>query len=216
MSGPDASPAIPLQPQPGDSDRSARDGMCAGSSRLELRGQMLDHYPRHVARAIREEPADVAHGAHLEGELEPTVIIAPLRDQLAVLAVEEEEPDRRQADHLHRRRRRSPDRPAPDDRRPADGVEIAIAKAFTAAGHQRATHLFNEEPKGPALPGNEAFGIQHMHPGRFAAFVGGFPVVYEGQVIGAVGVSGGNGEQDKTVGAAALAAFERKIAAQSA
>ncbi|TXK42353.1 heme-binding protein [Nonomuraea sp. C10] len=93
------------------------------------------------------------------------------------------------------------------------GVEIAIAKAFTAAGHQRDTHLFNEPPNGPALPGNEAFGISHMHPGRFAVFVGGFPIVHEGQVVGAVGVSGGNGEQDKAVGAAALRAFREKVAA---
>lgn len=92
------------------------------------------------------------------------------------------------------------------------GVDIAIAKAFTAAGHQRATHLFNEPPNGPALPGNEAFGIQHMHTGKFTVFVGGFPIVYRGQVIGAVGVSGGNGEQDKAVGAAALGAFEEHIA----
>jgi uncharacterized protein GlcG (DUF336 family) len=92
------------------------------------------------------------------------------------------------------------------------GVDIAIAKAFTAAGHQRATHLFNEPPDGPALPGNEAFGIQHMHTGKFTVFVGGFPIVHEGQVIGAVGVSGGNGEQDKAVGAAALAAFVEHVA----
>jgi uncharacterized protein GlcG (DUF336 family) len=92
------------------------------------------------------------------------------------------------------------------------GVEIAIAKAFTAAGHQRATHLFNEPPKGPALPGNEAFGINHMHPGKFAIFVGGFPIEYDGQVIGGVGISGGNGEQDKAVGAAALQAFETQVA----
>ncbi|HEX5511488.1 MAG TPA: heme-binding protein [Actinomycetales bacterium] len=95
------------------------------------------------------------------------------------------------------------------------GVEIAIAKAFTAAGHQRATHLFNEPPNGPALPGNEAFGINQMHPGKFAIFVGGFPIVHEGQVIGGVGISGGNGEQDKAVGAAALKAFEEKIATAS-
>lgn len=88
------------------------------------------------------------------------------------------------------------------------GVEIAIAKAFTAAGHERATHLFNEPPKGPALPGNEAFGINHMHPGKFAIFVGGFPLVHQDEVVGGVGISGGNGEQDKAVGAAALKAFE--------
>ncbi|GAA3725629.1 uncharacterized protein GlcG (DUF336 family) [Spinactinospora alkalitolerans] len=96
------------------------------------------------------------------------------------------------------------------------GVEIAMAKAFTAAGHQRDTHKFNEPPDGPALPGNEAFGISHMHPGRFAVFVGGFPIVYEEQVIGAVGVSGGNGDQDKAVGAAALAAFRHRVAAVGA
>ncbi|MDA8291404.1 MAG: heme-binding protein [Actinomycetota bacterium] len=96
------------------------------------------------------------------------------------------------------------------------GVEIAMAKAFTAAGHERATHVFNEPPNGPALPGNEAFGISHMLPGRFAIFVGGFPIVHEGRVIGAVGVSGGVGAQDKAVGAAALAAFEQLAAAQGA
>lgn len=96
------------------------------------------------------------------------------------------------------------------------GVEIAMAKAFTAAGHERATHLFNEPPNGPALPGNEAFGISHMLPGRFAIFVGGFPIVHEGRVIGAVGVSGGVGAQDKAVGGAALAAFEQLAAAQAA
>lgn len=91
------------------------------------------------------------------------------------------------------------------------GVEIAIAKAFTAAGHERATHLFNEPPNGPALPGNEAFGISHMLPGKFAIFVGGFPIWHEGQIVGSVGVSGGNGDQDKAVGAAALAAFEEHV-----
>lgn len=92
------------------------------------------------------------------------------------------------------------------------GVDIAIAKAFTAAGHQRATHVFNEPPNGPALPGNEAFGINQIHTGKFAIFVGGFPIVHEGKVVGAVGVSGGNGKQDKAVGAAALKAFEEHVA----
>jgi uncharacterized protein GlcG (DUF336 family) len=88
------------------------------------------------------------------------------------------------------------------------GVEIAMAKAFTAAGHKRATHMFNREG-GPALPGGEAFGIHTMLPGKFAIFVGGFPVEYQGRVIGGVGVSGGNGKQDIAVGEAALAALEQ-------
>jgi uncharacterized protein GlcG (DUF336 family) len=93
------------------------------------------------------------------------------------------------------------------------GVEIAIAKAFTAAGHKRATHKFNEPPNGPALPGHEAFGIHAMHPGKFAIFVGGFPIEVEGQVVGGVGISGGTGVQDKAVGLAALESFYATIPA---
>ena len=84
------------------------------------------------------------------------------------------------------------------------GPQIAWNKAFTAAGHKRSTHLFTTPPSGPALPGNEAFGIQWSFEGRFAAFVGGFPVVVDGEVVGGVGLSGGNGEQDTRCGLAAL------------
>ena len=87
------------------------------------------------------------------------------------------------------------------------GPQIAWNKAFTAAGHKRATHLFNTPPGGPALPGNEAFGIQWSFEGRFAVFVGGFPVVVDGEVVGGIGLSGGNGEQDTACGVAALAAL---------
>lgn len=87
------------------------------------------------------------------------------------------------------------------------GPQIAWNKAFTAAGHKRSTHLFNKTPKGPALPGNEAFGIQLSFEGRFAVFVGGFPVVVDGEVVGGIGLSGGNGEQDTACGVAALAAL---------
>ena len=87
------------------------------------------------------------------------------------------------------------------------GAQIAWNKAFTAAGHKRSTHLFTKPPSGPALPGNEAFGIQLSFEGRFAAFVGGFPIVVNGEVLGGVGLSGGNGEQDTKCGLAALAAL---------
>ena len=64
------------------------------------------------------------------------------------------------------------------------GPQIAWNKAFTAAGHKRSTHLFNTAPNGPALPGNEAFGIQWSFEGKFAVFVGGYPIVVNGEVIG--------------------------------
>jgi uncharacterized protein GlcG (DUF336 family) len=92
------------------------------------------------------------------------------------------------------------------------GPQIAWNKAFTAAGHRRATHLFNQPPGGPALPGNEAFGIQWSFEGRFAVFVGGFPIVVDGAVVGGVGLSGGNGEQDTLCGLAALEALRDRLA----
>jgi len=94
------------------------------------------------------------------------------------------------------------------------GPQIAWNKAFTAAGHRRSTHLFNQPPGGPALPGNEAFGIQWSFDGKFAVFVGGFPVVVDGEVVGGVGLSGGNGEQDTACGIAALEALRDRLAPQ--
>lgn len=94
------------------------------------------------------------------------------------------------------------------------GPQIAWNKAFTASGHKRSTHLFNAPPNGPALPGNEAFGIQLSFEGRFAVFVGGFPIVVDGEVVGGVGLSGGNGEQDTKCGLAALEALRTKLAPQ--
>ena len=95
------------------------------------------------------------------------------------------------------------------------GPQIAWNKAFTAAGHKRSTHLFNTLPNGPALPGNEAFGIQWSFEGKFAVFVGGYPIVVNGEVIGGVGLSGGNGEQDTACGVAALQALADHLGASA-
>ncbi len=91
------------------------------------------------------------------------------------------------------------------------GPQIAWNKAFTAAGHKRATHLFTRPPGGPALPGNEAYGIQLSFDGKFAAFIGGFPIAVDGEVVGGIGLSGGNGEQDTACGLAGLAALQEQL-----
>jgi uncharacterized protein GlcG (DUF336 family) len=81
-------------------------------------------------------------------------------------------------------------------------VQIAMNKAFTAAGRRKPTHHYKN-----ALPGEEAFGIFTQHEGRFTVFVGGFPVVVDGQVVGSIAASGGNGEQDIACCEAAIAAL---------
>jgi uncharacterized protein GlcG (DUF336 family) len=85
-------------------------------------------------------------------------------------------------------------------------VQIAMNKAFTAAGHRKPTHNYKN-----ALPGEEAFGIFTQHEGRFTVFVGGFPIVVDGKVVGSVAASGGNGEQDIAVCEAGIAAFMKHL-----
>ena len=82
-------------------------------------------------------------------------------------------------------------------------VQIAENKAFTAAGHKRKTHTFTN-----TYPGEEAWGIFTQHGGRLTVFVGGYPIEVDGEVVGGIGVSGGNGEQDIAVCEAGIAAFE--------
>lgn len=85
-------------------------------------------------------------------------------------------------------------------------VQIAINKAFTAAGHRKPTDAYKN-----ALPGEEAFGIFTQHEGRFTVFVGGYPIVVDGACVGAIAASGGNGEQDEAVCAAGIAALFRHL-----
>ncbi len=82
-------------------------------------------------------------------------------------------------------------------------IDISISKAFTA----RAFDLSTKDLAGNAQSGDQFFGIHASNGGRIMIFAGGIPVLKDGQVVGAVGVSGGSGEQDHTVAEAAVAAF---------
>lgn len=86
-------------------------------------------------------------------------------------------------------------------------VQIAQNKAFTAAGHRKPTHGYKN-----AVPGEEAFGIMTQHDGRFTIFVGGLPIFVDGQCVGSIAASGGNGEQDIAVCEAGIAALMAHLA----
>lgn len=91
-------------------------------------------------------------------------------------------------------------------------IDIANSKAFTAAGHKKATRAFASYA-GPAGP---AFGLHASNQGRFSIVAGGIPVTdTDGDVIGAVGVSGGSPDQDEEVAMAAVQAVEAAIRANS-
>ena len=82
-------------------------------------------------------------------------------------------------------------------------VDVAINKAFTA----RAFDLPTADLAADSQPGGQFYGIEQSNEGRVVIFAGGIPLKRDGQVVGAVGVSGGDGEQDTTVAEAAAAAF---------
>lgn len=82
-------------------------------------------------------------------------------------------------------------------------IEIALAKAFTAAGLRAETAGL--APR--TVPGGPGFGIQHLHAGRLTTLAGGVPIERDGHVIGAVGVSSGTTEQDQIVARAGAAAL---------
>ena len=71
-------------------------------------------------------------------------------------------------------------------------TELAVSKAYTAAVLRMPTHEVGEL----AQPGGMLYGIQQTHNGRIILFGGGYPLCIQGQIVGAIGVSGGTVEQD--------------------
>jgi uncharacterized protein GlcG (DUF336 family) len=86
-------------------------------------------------------------------------------------------------------------------------IDIAINKAFTA----RAFDISTLELGRNSQPGGQFFGIHGANHGRVMIFAGGLPLKTNGQVVGAVGVSGGSGEQDQAVAQAAVTSFLPRI-----
>ena len=82
-------------------------------------------------------------------------------------------------------------------------IDIAINKAYTA----RAFNLSTKDLAANSQSGDQFFGIHTSNGGRIMIFAGGVPLSKEGRVVGAVGVSGGMGEQDQAVAEAGAAAF---------
>lgn len=87
-------------------------------------------------------------------------------------------------------------------------IDVAINKAFTAAGTRLPTSQYTEV----AGPGGKAFGIHVSNRGRFMIFGGGLPIVLEGQTIGAIGCSSGSVEQDTEVAQAGIDALLAAVA----
>ncbi|WP_142890710.1 GlcG/HbpS family heme-binding protein, partial [Klebsiella pneumoniae] len=58
-------------------------------------------------------------------------------------------------------------------------------------------------------PGQSLYGLQLTNQQRIVIFGGGFPIIENNQVIGAIGVSGGTVEQDMEIARSALDYFDK-------
>ena len=75
--------------------------------------------------------------------------------------------------------------------------DIALNKAYTVVALKMSTKKLS----GLAKPDGSLYGIQNTNGGRIDIFGGGDPLVYNGTIVGGLGVSGGSEEQDTALSA---------------
>src|SRR5690349_14606010 len=80
-------------------------------------------------------------------------------------------------------------------------VDISINKAWTS----RAFDISTKDLAQHSQSGGQFFGIHVSNHGRVMIFAGGIPLRQGGKVVGAIGVSGGSGDQDHAVAEAGAA-----------
>ncbi len=82
-------------------------------------------------------------------------------------------------------------------------IDISIKKAYTS----RAFDVATKDLATHSQSGGQFFGIHASNNGMIMIFAGGIPLKRDGQIVGAIGVSGGSGDQDHAVAEAGAAAF---------
>lgn len=83
-------------------------------------------------------------------------------------------------------------------------ITIAQDKGYSAVAMEMPTHELAEV----AQPNESVFGINTTNDNRLIIFGGGLPLVDDGELVGAIGVSGGSPEEDVIVAEAGVEAFE--------
>ncbi len=82
-------------------------------------------------------------------------------------------------------------------------IDISQKKAFTS----RAFDISTKDLATHSQSGDQFFGIHASNNGKVMIFAGGIPLKSGDKVVGAIGVSGGSGDQDHAVAEAGAAAF---------
>ncbi|MCL4302786.1 MAG: heme-binding protein [Anaerolineae bacterium] len=87
-------------------------------------------------------------------------------------------------------------------------LTIAMNKAFTAAREATESKIVGQRSR------EEGFPMTNFGDLRYTAWGGGVPITYQGQVIGAVGVSGIPEAEDMAMAQVGVRAFEQTVSGQ--
>lgn len=80
---------------------------------------------------------------------------------------------------------------------------LAPKKAWSAIAMKEATKDISKDIQ----PGGSLYQMETMLNGKLASFAGGIPLEINGEIIGAIGVSGGLVEEDQSICEAAVSEF---------
>jgi uncharacterized protein GlcG (DUF336 family) len=84
--------------------------------------------------------------------------------------------------------------------------DISMNKAYTARGLDMPTHELADMTQ----PGQSLWGLNTTNDGDIVVFGGGFPLEADGEVVGAIGSSGGTVDEDMEIAQAGVEAFENR------
>ncbi|MDY6046303.1 MAG: cob(I)yrinic acid a,c-diamide adenosyltransferase [Anaerobutyricum sp.] len=79
-------------------------------------------------------------------------------------------------------------------------VKVSQDKAYTACALKCPTAALADVTK----PGDSLWSLHNSGDGRIVCFGGGYPIEVDGEIIGAIGISGGTAEEDMSVATYAL------------
>lgn len=78
--------------------------------------------------------------------------------------------------------------------------DVALKKAYTSV----AVKMSTMELSRLAQPGQTFYGLEGLDGGKIVIFGGGVPLIWQGNIIGGLGISGGTGEEDHSLAEYAL------------
>ena len=89
--------------------------------------------------------------------------------------------------------------------------DVAMKKAYTSVAVKMSTMELSKL----AQPGQTFYGLEGLDGGKIVIFGGGVPLIWQGAIIGGLGISGGTGEEDHSLAEYALSILPEVLGGES-